>query len=50
MLPNEEPKPCKPITMKNLEDIVKDISDFIQYYESLKIADVGVSCWHHYES
>ena len=46
ILPYEEPRPCKPIPMKNLEDIVEDISGYIQYWESLKIADVGGSCWH----
>ena len=33
MLSDEEPRPCKAIPMKNVEDIVKDISDFIQYWE-----------------
>jgi hypothetical protein len=50
MLPDGEPRPCKPIAMKNLEDILKGISGFIQYWESLKIADVGGSCWHRYGS
>jgi hypothetical protein len=50
MLPDGKPKPCKPISMKNLEDIVKGISGFTQYWESLKIANVGESCWHRYES
>ena len=36
--------------MKNLEDILKGILGFIQYWESLKIADVGGSCWHRYGS
>ena len=50
MLPDGEPKPCKPIAMKNLEDILKGISGFIQYWESLKDADVGGSCWYRYGS
>jgi hypothetical protein len=50
MLPDGKPKPCKPIAMKNLEDILKGISGFIQYWESLKVADVGGSCWHRYGS
>ena len=50
MLPGGKPRPCKPIPMKNLEDIVKGISGFIQYWESLNIADVGGSCWHRYGS
>ena len=50
MLPDGEPRPCKPITMKNLENIVKGISDFLQYWKSLKIVDVGGSCWHRYGS
>ena len=29
-LPNWEPKPCKPISMKNVEDIIKGILAFIQ--------------------
>ena len=29
MLPDGEPKPCKPIPMKNLDDIAKGISSFI---------------------
>ena len=41
MLTDGEPRPCKPIHMKNLKDIVKDKSGFIQYWEILKIADVG---------
>ena len=48
MLPDGESRPCKPIPMKTLEDIIKDISCFIQYWESLKIADVGGPCWHRY--
>ena len=36
--------------MKNLEDIVKGISCFIQYWESLRVAHVGGSCWHCYWS
>jgi hypothetical protein len=48
MLPYGEPRPCKPIAMKSLEDILKGISNFIQYWESLKIADVGRSCWYRY--
>ena len=47
-LPDGEPRPCKPIPMENLEDIVKNISNFIQYWKSLKIADVGGPCWHRY--
>ena len=31
ILPDGEPRPCKPIPIKNLEDIVKGISCFIQY-------------------
>ena len=50
MLPDKETKPCKPIPMKNLEDIVKDISGFIQYWESLRVSDVGGSCWLCYGS
>jgi hypothetical protein len=50
MLLDGEPKPCKPIAMKNLEDILKGISSFIQYWENLKVADVGGSCWHRYGS
>ena len=50
MLPDGGPRPCKPIPMKNLEDIIKNISSFIQYWEILKIADVGGSCWHRYKS
>jgi hypothetical protein len=50
MLPDEEPKPCKPIAMKNLEDILKGISGFIQYWESLKVTDVGGSRGHRYGS
>ena len=33
-----------------MEDIVKGLSNFIQYWESLKIADVGGSCQHRYGS
>jgi hypothetical protein len=36
--------------MKNLEDILKGISGFIQYWESLKVADVGGSRGHRYGS
>ena len=50
MLLDGEPKPCKPIPMQNLEDIVKGISRFIQYWESLRVADVGGSCWLRYGS
>ena len=50
MLPDGEPKPCKLIPMKNLEDIVKGISGFIQYWESLRVSDVGGSCWLRYKS
>jgi hypothetical protein len=50
MLPDGEPKPCKPIAMKTLEDILKGLSGFIQYWENLKVADVGGSCWHRYGS
>ena len=50
MLPDGEPRLCKPIPMKNLEDIVKGTSGFIQYWEMLKRADVGGSCWHSYKS
>jgi hypothetical protein len=47
MLPDGEPRPCKPTPMKNLEDIVKGISCFIQYWESLKIAaGVGYNIGH----
>ena len=45
-----EPRPCKSIPMKNLEDIVKGLSRIKQYWEILKIADVGGSCWHRYGS
>jgi hypothetical protein len=31
MLPDGEPKPCEPISMKNVEDIIKGISCFKQY-------------------
>ena len=37
ILLNGKPKPCKPIPMKNLEDNTKDISCFIQYWESLRM-------------
>ena len=51
MLPDGEPRPWKPIPMKNLEDILKGIIPcFIQYWEILKIADVSGSCWHRYKS
>ena len=50
MLLDGEPKPCKPIPMKNLEDIVKGISGFIQYWESLRVSDVGGSYWLRYGS
>ena len=30
MLPNEETKPCKPISMKNVEDIIKDKLGFVR--------------------
>jgi hypothetical protein len=50
MLPDGESRPCKPIAMKNLEDILKGIYGFIQYWESLKVVDVGGSCWHRYRS
>ena len=50
MLLDGEPRPCKPISMKNLKDILKGILCFIQYWENLKIADVGGSCWHRYGS
>ena len=29
MLPDREPRPCKPIPMKNFKDIVKGLSSFI---------------------
>ena len=50
MLPDGELRPCEPIPMKNLKDIVKGLSGVIQYWESLKIVDVGGSCWHRYGS
>ena len=50
MLPVGEPRPCQPIPMKNLEDILKGISGYIQYWENLKTSDVGGSCWHRYGS
>ena len=50
MLLDKEPKLCKSIPMKNLKDIVKNISCLIHYLESLKVADVGGSCWHRYMS
>ena len=50
MLPDGKPKPCKPIPMKNLDDIAEGISDFIQYWESLSVADVGGSYWLRYGS
>ena len=33
MLPNGKPKPCKPIPMKNVEDIMKGMSHFIRYWD-----------------
>lgn len=33
MLPNGKPKPCKPIPMKNVQDIMKGMSRFIQYWD-----------------
>ena len=50
MLPDRKPKPCKPISMKKLEDIVKGISGFIQYWENLRVVDVGGLCWLRYRS
>ena len=41
MLLDGGPKPCKSITMKNVEDIIKGISSFIQYLECLQVADVS---------
>ena len=41
-----EPKPCKPIPMKNVEDIIKGIEGFIQYWDHLWVVDVGGS-FHH---
>ena len=38
MLPDREAKPCKPILMKNVQGIIKDISCFIQYWECLRVA------------
>jgi hypothetical protein len=50
ILPDRESRPCKPILIKNLEDIVKGILSFIPYWKSLNIADVGGPCWHRYNS
>lgn len=43
MLPGGEPKPSKPITMNNAEDIIMCMSSFIQYWDRHWIADVGGS-------
>ena len=48
MLPDGEPKASKRIPMKNVEDIIKNISCFIQYWERLRVADVGGSFHHQY--
>lgn len=45
MLPRWEPKPCNPIPMKNVEDGVKNISGFLQYWDRLRVADVGGYKW-----
>ena len=41
MLSDEEPKPCKPISMKNVESIIEGILTFIQCWESLRVVNVG---------
>lgn len=43
VLPDGGSKPCKPIPMENVEDIVKGISNFIQYWECLRVADIDGS-------
>ena len=50
MLQDEEPKPCQQIHIKNVEDIIKRISGFIQYWEHLREAVVGGSFCHQYET
>ena len=48
MIVDGEPKPCKPIPMKNVEDIIKGISGFIHYWGYLRVANVrGLFC-HQY--
>ena len=39
MLPDGEPKPCKPNPMKNEEEIIKGISGFINYWKGLCAED-----------
>jgi hypothetical protein len=46
MLANGELKPCKPIPMKNVEDVIKSILGFLQYWDCLRVVDVGGS-FHH---
>ena len=50
MLPNGKPKPCKPIPMKDVKDIIKDISYFIQYWDHLHVVDVGGSFCHQFNT
>ena len=49
ILLDRKPKPRKPIPMKNVKDIIKDISCFIQYWDSLRVMNVGGSLRHQYE-
>ena len=41
MSPDVEPKPCKPISTKNVEDILQGISGFLQCWDGLGVVDVG---------
>ena len=46
MLPVGKSKLCNSILMKIVEDIIKDISSFIQYWERPWVVDVGRSFCH----
>lgn len=48
MLSHGKPKPCKPTPIKNVQDIIKGISTFIQYWECMWVVDVGGSFRHPY--
>ena len=48
MLLDGKPKPCKPILMKNVDDIIKGILNFMQDFDCLRVVDVSGSFCHQF--
>ena len=49
MLPNGNPKPCKPDPMRNGSEIIKDISRFFEYWKKLYEEDITKCVWDTHE-